>query len=202
MSCWLWGVDWRAHLPWELDEGVTVDPGDLDTALPFIQEHYGAIFESEGDDRFLHEPLDPPKLRFLSTTDIFLFHHGTRLIGVLIAHPTDWSSYYIRTTGFLKEYQSRGYGFAWAERACEVLAAAGVGRIEAETTPNNFACIRVLTRLGFNITSTVNSERWGNMVRFTKFLSEDAETHFLDQFCTGVLYQRRARDGEPERRKP
>jgi len=54
----------------------------------------------------------------------------------------------------------------------EILKSAGVERIEADTSPGNFASMTVMTRLRFNLTGTVLSERWGAMMHFTKFLDE------------------------------
>jgi hypothetical protein len=53
--------------------------------------------------------------------------------------------------------------------------------------------MHIATRLKFNQTGTLLSERWGAMVHFTKFLSEEKEEVFLRQFCSGVKYQLRDR---------
>jgi hypothetical protein len=74
-----------------------------------------------------------------------------------------------------------------------VLGQAGVRRFELDTSPANMATIQVLTRLRFNVTGHITSERWGALLRLTKFLDERAEEVFLDSFCSGVRYQRRHR---------
>jgi hypothetical protein len=51
----------------------------------------------------------------------------------------------------------------------------------------------VLTRARFNITGSLMSERWGALIRFTKFLNERGEDTFLQQFCRGAWYQQRSR---------
>ncbi len=188
----LWDLRWEDHLPWQLDGGIRVQAGSLADATPFIRDHYADIFElgAQGG-RFLSEPMTPAKERFVRESDVFLFRDGERLIGILMCNPSDWSTYYMRSAAFLPEYQSRGLLGSCVERTFDVLRDAGCARVEVEAAPSNFASIRLLTRLGFNVTSMTNSERFGTIIRFTKFLLEDAETVFLDQFCSGVRYQRR-----------
>ena len=40
-------------------------------------------------------------------SDVFEYVHEGRTVGVVIGGPTDWSTYYCRTTAILPEYQSR-----------------------------------------------------------------------------------------------
>ena len=76
-----------------------------------------------------------------------------------------------------------------------VLRAAGVERVEADTSPSNMATLHLLSRLRFNPTGTVLTDRWGAHIKFTRYLDDAAEQVFLDQFCTGVRYQRRSQPG-------
>lgn len=203
MSLRYWDLDWRKHLPWKLDGGVTVEHAPFDDVWPFIRDRYGEIFETDtGRFGFLDEPMTEAKWRFCRECDVARFRDGDRTVGVTIFHPSDWSSYYLRSAAFLPEYQGVGVGRAWMEGCLPVLARHGVVRVESDVAPSNFANVRLMTRLGFNITATYNSERWGALVRFTKFLQDDAETVFLDKFCSGVRYQRRPESPNAQERRP
>src|SRR4051794_25513273 len=40
----LWGLDWRAHLPYTVCSGVIVHASTLEESLPFVRAHYASIF--------------------------------------------------------------------------------------------------------------------------------------------------------------
>jgi hypothetical protein len=124
------------------------------------------------------------KHRFCTESDAFLFRVGSRPVGLLLANPVDWSTYYMRSVAILSEFRERHLLTRFMERSYEPLRKAGVERIEGECSPANTPMMRMLVGQGFLVTSTANSERWGSTVRFTKFLTEDSEAVFLRQFSS------------------
>lgn len=194
----LWRLAWDEELPPALD-GITVEIGSFAEAYPFVAEHWAAIF---GDDaeRFHVEELTEAKRRFWDEMDVFVFRADDRIVGIAAGHPTDWSTYYFRTFALMPEYRERRFASAFAEHVDRVLRAAGVARLEAECSVANVAMTRLFTSQGFLISSTVTSERWGVMLRFTKFLDERAEAVFRRQFVNVPAYGKRV--GQPQRRKP
>jgi hypothetical protein len=192
----MWGLDWSRHLPLDVGNDVVVTASSLEEALPFIQSYYSEIFEESPDDRrFWREPLSQARIRYYQQVgDFFEFKHDRRTVGLMIGTMSDWSTYYIRSAGVLKQYQ----GLHLVQRLFRPLLGwlrdAGVSRVEIDTAPSNQAIVQILMRLRFNPSGTVLSDRWGVNARFTKFLDEGAEEVFLRQYCSGVLYQ--LRDGE------
>jgi hypothetical protein len=190
----LWDLDWTTILPWQLDDDVTIHPGRFDEASEFARAHYPRIFGT-GDGRFIVEPTTPAKKRFGAEMDIFLFHsrsiareHGDDgIFGFFCGHPSDWSTYYLRSMAFLPECRRKHYGSAFFSRICEALGHAGIARIEGDTAPTNIAVGRILSKLGFIVTSTVCSERWGMLLRFTKFLESDLGASFTRQFIAVAI---------------
>ena len=192
----LWGIDWSESLPRALDaEGVRVDALDFPRAASFIQAHYPAIFEHDRRPTRFRAGGTPDSRRryYQAVGDFFGFWRADELVAVLVCTPVDWGTYYIRSAAALPEYQGNGVIQRFFPFLFERLRAAGVERVEAEVSPSNFASLQHLLRLRFNVTGTVLSERWGAMVRLTRFLDEDATEVFLDQFCDGVRYQGRDR---------
>jgi ribosomal protein S18 acetylase RimI-like enzyme len=189
----LWGIDWRDCLPRELSDGLSVHAADFLTVAPFIGAHYPAIFEQDRrPTRFRSGGSASSRLRYYQAAgDFFAFRDGAEIVAVLICTPVDWSTYYIRSAAALPEYQGRGLVPRFFPFLFERLRAAGVERVEAEAAPSNFASLQHLLRHRFNVTGTVLSERWGALVRLTRFLDDDATEVFLDQFCDGVRYQGR-----------
>ena len=103
----LWDLDWAQLLPWSFEE-VTVEVGTFDEALPFVAEHYARIFGTdELAGRFLVEAMTPAKRRFGAEMDVFLFRAEGRTVGIFMSHPSDWSTYYMRTAALLPEYRGR-----------------------------------------------------------------------------------------------
>jgi RimJ/RimL family protein N-acetyltransferase len=182
----LWGFDWAEHTPWQVDD-VSVEYVSFTEALPFMEEHWSKIF-GEQYARFLSDPMTPAKRRFCDDMDVLAFRskgdiaHG-QTIGLLIGHPQDWSTYYMRGVAILPAFRKRHLLTRIVEWADGPLRAAGVDRIEGECSPANVAMIKMLVGLGYVATGTSSSERWGTLLRYSKFLREEAEEIFARQFC-------------------
>jgi Acetyltransferase (GNAT) family len=177
----LWGLDWESVLPWQIDD-VSVEWGSLEEALPFMRDHYNEIFGT-GDGRFFVEMMSEAKRRFCAEMDIFILRAGTETVGLVMGHPSDWSTYYVRSAALLAEYRARGVFPRFLEHFYEPLRGAGVERIEADASPSNQSVIRLHLSQGSIVTATGSSERWGAFVRFTKFLNEEPQEVFNRQFC-------------------
>jgi hypothetical protein len=191
----LWGLDWSVETPWSFD-GITVATCSFDALDGFMRAHFDEIFGRQQGGRFLDDPMSAAKSRFCREMDVFVFRDGDVDVGVLAGHPTDWSTYYMRTAAFLPAYRDRRLLTRAVEKLYGPLAAVGCERIEGEAAPSNAAMMRMLTNLGWIVTSTSNSERWGTTLRFTKFLRESAEDVFARQFC-GVRLKSTRTGGEP-----
>jgi RimJ/RimL family protein N-acetyltransferase len=160
-----------------------------------VKEHYALIFEQSRNVPFSNTKHSDSKMRYYRIAgDFFEFKDGATTIGLLVGTPVDWSSYYIRSAAVLPAYQGRKVIQRFFPLLFERLKEAGLERVEADTSPSNMATMHLLTRLRFNVSGTILSERWGAHVHFTKFLSDGVEDAFLGQFCSGVMYQQRERD--------
>jgi hypothetical protein len=161
-----------------------MEPVSLEVALAFTRDHYAGIFASmPGDTRFPAEPMTAAKTRFLAESDRFAFRDGHDMVGLLVGNPLDWSTYYWRSVALLPQYQGRGLVAAALVHTDPILRDAGVVRVEGDAAPINYRQVRLLMRLGYCVTGSTISERWGAMLRLTKFLCADAEGRFATQFC-------------------
>jgi hypothetical protein len=183
LSKLLWGLDWDEHLPWELSGGITVTTATLEETLAFAGDHYAQIFGTATDGRFLPDPMTPAKRRFLALSDRFMFRDDGNPIGLMMGQPADWSTYYWRTIAFLPAYQGRGLFNEALPRAHAVMRDVGIERAEGDVAPINQRQVRALTRLGLCVTGSLQSERWGTMLRMTKHLSQRGEEVFATRFC-------------------
>jgi hypothetical protein len=193
MSRRLWRLDWSAELPWHFDD-ARVDAGTSEEAQQFMQEHYGDVFGSpELAGRFMPSVMTDAKRRFFAEMDHFSFRVGREVAGVFMGHPTDWSTYYLRSTAILPKFRERGLMTCFFDRLAPVLQSAGVERIEADVSPMNAAIVKVLSGQGYVVTGSTSSERWGLMLKYTKFLAEDARSTFVRQY-TAMKFDKRRND--------
>ena len=198
-----WGLSWEHELPAPAADGIHVECASLETTMQFIAAHYADLFEAEGESPFLAEEMTKAKGRYYElAADLFAFREGDQLVGVIVANPTDWNSYYVRSGAILRSYRSRGIVKHFFELLFDRLGRHGVARLETETSPSNLMVVRMLNSLQFNMTGTSLSERWGAMTRFTRFLNPEAEDVFLDQFCTGPRYQKQLRGQSTSGQQP
>jgi hypothetical protein len=190
----IWNIDWSDHLPRVItSDGIAVEWTTFESILPFVNEHLANIFEETfNGSPFLKRPISPSKARYYrECADVFQFRDGARVVGILVCTPIDWSTYYLRLAATIPEYHGRNLPQRFFPQLFDILKKAGVERVEAETSPSNLAVIHSMTRMRFNVTGTISSERWGVLVRLTKFLDAECEDVFLRQFCAGIRYQQR-----------
>lgn len=197
----LWDIRWGEYFPKQLtSDGILVASVSYEDAIPFIQEHYSQIFQDSDDSPFYGGKITAARSRYYRIAgDFFAFKDGEKIIGILIGNPSDWGTYYLRSSGLLPEYEGKNLVQRLLPLLFTRLREANVERVESETAPSNMPMVYMLTRHRFNVSGTVLSERWGVLTRFTKFLDEASESVFLRQFCSGVRYQGK-QQREAERR--
>lgn len=183
LSWCVWRLDWASLWPLQLSGGLRAGPIDADEALAFVAAHYAEVFQADtADRRFLPDPMTDAKRRFFAASDRIAFFDGDRVVGLLVGNPVDWSTYYWRTVALLPAYQGRGLLAQVLRHTDALMRAHGVVRVEGECAPTNYRQLRLLLRLGYVVTSTVTSERWGALLRLTRFLNEEAEEAFAERF--------------------
>ncbi len=190
----VWKIDWNAHLPLHLwGDGVSVEPGSIERAIPFVVANYQRVFEEDpATSPFMQEVGGDAKARYFKLmADCFEFQVREATAGFMICTPVDWNTYYIRLTAILPEFRGMKLAQVFLPALFEILKKAGIDRVETETSPSNLAVVNIMNKLQFNVTGTALSDRWGSLVKFTKFLNRQSEEVFLRQFCAGIRYQTR-----------
>lgn len=185
----LWGLDWRRHFPKAVGKtGVTARVSSYAEASAFAQANFELIYnDAIADSRFLWLEFCPAKAKYYELAgDFFAFEHEGRIVGIYAGTPFDWSTYYLRSVGLLPSYQGQRLFSDMTAHLVDCLAQYPVDRIEAHVSPANLPNVRSLTKLNFNVTGTMLSERWGSLVQLTRHLSRKHERAFLDQFCQGL----------------
>lgn len=178
----LWGFRWTDYLPKPLDNGVVVAPSTPTSAKRFMAEHFSRIFDLES--RFYRPPESSAKQRYFDqVSDFHRVIVNDEQVGLGVGNAVDWSTYYIRSLGFLPELQGKQAGQGYLKLLCQVLAEVGVERIEAHAGPNNGYSAGCMMRVGFYHSGSIVSERWGALSVFTKHLKTEANDEFCRSFC-------------------
>lgn len=180
----LWGFDLCEGLPYVVGRDVVAHRGDLSSVRAFLSLEYPSLTE-DAVVSALQPRVDSAKRSYLETaSDLIELRHAGQTVGVMVGAPEDWASYYIRVFALKRSHQRprlirrfcRDYLFAR-------LLAHNVQRVIADTSPANIATSRMLSELKFYVTGQQLSDRWGPLVRYTKFLDSACEEAFLKRFA-------------------
>lgn len=193
----LYGIEWEDHFPLPLQSGESsdrVEVASYDRAMEFVRQHHDRIFQQDLWNSPFRSAGDPEAREryYRESADCFLFidgQSGDKPYGVYLGTPVDWSTYYLRYCAVFPEYQQGGRVQALLEHLLSVFRGAGLERVEVEISPSNLVNLHLFNKHKFNITGMQLSDRWGAVVRMTRFLSRDSESSFLDQFCYGIRPQ-------------
>lgn len=196
----LWGVDWCHAFPKRFG-GVTVERVPFARAATFMKKHYAKVFGG-AEHNWLAEPMTEAKRRFCEDSDTFLFTDDQgEEVGLFITHPSDWSTYYVRSTCILPHVRERGLCGDFLTFLGEQLAKVGVARLEAECSPMNAGAVGICSKLGWVVTSSAQTDRWGTMIKFTKFLDPGAEAVFRRQFSAFTVKTKARNDEQRNKEK-
>lgn len=151
----------------------------------FLAEHGKELFgENTINQNFLMLEFSPNKESYYQQfVDHFSISIEGRMVGYACIHLQDWSTYYLRYINVLPEYRGHKLVVDFVETVAKTLKEAGLERIETHVAVHNASQISKLVRLGFVANGNYQSERWGNMILLTKFLSLKHKETFNRQFC-------------------
>jgi hypothetical protein len=200
LSATLWGLDLSRGLPRVLShDGITATTGDLTRVRTFLAEEFPSFAEEALGATPCESIVDAKRWYLRAACDAIELRHEGRTIGVLVGAPEDWSSYYIRTFAVIQTYQRpaliRRFG---RECVFDPLRLHHVERVVADTSPANLAMSRCFSELHFHVTGHQLSDRWGPLVRYTRFLDPACEAAFLKRFAgTAPEGATRTRKEEP-----
>ena len=176
-----WGLELGANLPCQLRaDAVIATRGELVRVAEFIRDEFPSLVE-DGLCTVFGARIQQAKHHHLSARcDLFEMRHHERTVAVIIGEPDDWSSYYIRALAVAHSYQHPALVRRFIHECLdELLTSQRVERVLADTSPANIAMATLLTEFRFHVTGHQLSERWGPLIRFTRFLDPDRESAFL-----------------------
>ena len=175
-------ISWESYFPLKFSDSDFVDWIDFHTVEAFIQEHYHEIFSTSV---FSSGAFTSSKRKYYEIAgDFFGFFVHSKLVGIFVGTPIDWSSYFFRNAALLSPYRGGQRYTRLLQHLSSILMAHGIERFEGVVSPTNTRHIEILSRLDFTITGVTLSERWGSLVHLTRFLNKTNAALFVNQFCT------------------
>jgi hypothetical protein len=184
----MWGFSLADLLPQALSsDGIVAVAGDFGRISRFLAAEFG-MFTEEAQGSTPDRTVTDRKAEYLrAACDLVELRHNGVTIGSLIGAPEDWSSYYVRIFALRRDFQRPAMTRRFIKDCLFTpLGEHGVERICADTSPCNVAMSRLLTELHFHVTGSHLSDRWGPMVRYTRFLSPACEAEFRRKFGGGA----------------
>jgi ribosomal protein S18 acetylase RimI-like enzyme len=190
----LWQVEWENFNGTEIVPGIRADVVGFEEFVTFLGEAYSRVNHNPQDsfavsaiigDKVAHNR----RVYYELSGDFFLLRSADATVGWFAATIADWSTYYLRSSGIIPEFQKQGIYKNFIASLLKFLSAYPVERVTAEVSPANLPVIKTLTTNGFNITGVDNTDRWGALVRLTKYLHTSGQETFLRHFCSGVFPQ-------------
>lgn len=119
----------------------------------------------------------------------FLFLKKGEPVGWSTGETMDFMTYYMRNTGILPKHQNRGLYSIFLQTPTKYLEEIGYQRLSSQHSPDNRKMLITKVKAGFMVTEINLDERWGSLVRLTKFLKNDRAKAFSNCYGQGLIEQ-------------
>jgi N-acetylglutamate synthase-like GNAT family acetyltransferase len=115
--------------------------------------------------------------------DHFIFEYNGRAIGVFMGDPIDWEVYYMRYLHILDDFRGVDLSVEFYKYLIEVTTQMNIKKLEAQVSLNNRAQMEKFLDLGFVMSGTELTTRWGGVARMTRFNDDYSKQVFIKQYC-------------------
>lgn len=180
------GFEWNDFFPIQVSDEISITTATYGEVGRFAKKY---PLQHPGDSRFLAENCLARDRFYLIFADFFKFSLEGQLAGVLVGTLADWSTYYIRYVQISPELRGEGLYQNLVQRLIQILGNHGVNRIEVDVSPTNLVHVHVLNKLGFNAVGLSATDRWGMLVKYSKFINSESQNVFTNQFCLNLRPQ-------------
>jgi len=180
----------KTYFPLDLGEGYLVSPSDEGTVRGFLAQNFGVVFPQPNDagpsqtllvakerEMIIGELMGMTGYKNLHA-EHFLFTHNGEPVGWSVGETMDFMTYYMRNTGILPSHQKKGIYSKFLDVFSKYIEEIGYERLTSQHKPDNTEMLITKLRAGFVITGMDLDERWGSLVRLTKFLKSDRDDAF------------------------
>lgn len=195
LSLTVWGLDWEKHLPMSLGD-YTLEASTFEEFVAIKNRPNSFIISSENsNDQFLKESLNISKEEYLRKfSDFFVIRslQTQEVCGVIVCDVMDWSSYYLRFIYIDPKHRSHNLTIQFVAAVESVLKNYSLDKIVCEVSSGNLPQVARMSQQGYICTGNSLSERFGSLLRLTKFLKSDSLEIFNTQFTQDIRHHKRS----------
>jgi len=178
--------------PMNLPENITARCVGSKELFDVYNKHINEIFPSGSfDNELINEGLraraekrSPLKKRhqLLHFEHILFFNELNAPIGWMFGESQDQSTFYMRNTAFLKEYQNKGIYTAFLKELLEYIKYIGYEKVVSHHLGTNKAVLIPKLKLGFDICGLELHETIGANVKLVHMLHEDRKSVYHHKY--------------------
>ena len=178
--------------PMVLPENITAKCVDSKDLLDVYKQHINEVFPSACfDNSLINEGLKaraekrfPLKKRyqFLHSEHILFFNELNVPIGWMFGESQDQSTFYMRNTAILKEYQNKGIYTAFLKEFLEYIKYIGYEKVASHHLGTNRAVLIPKLKLGFDICGLELHETIGANVKLVHIFHEDRKSVYYHKY--------------------
>ncbi|MEN9825595.1 MAG: hypothetical protein RI953_1340 [Pseudomonadota bacterium] len=187
----------KEYFPHKLSEDCEIIATDKTTMRKFLTANFERVFPKR-DSTGTPQTMLVPEARAKAIAELqestgynalhqehFLFMFKGEPIGWSTGETQDFMTYYMRNSGILPEHQKLGLYSKFLDHFSKYIERIGYERLTSQHKADNSEMLITKLKAGFVITGMDLDERWGALVRLTKFLKPDRESAFGRCFGRG-----------------
>ncbi len=185
----IWGIIWEEYFPLKIgDYSIEVSSQKEFNEIKNASESF-IVSSENSNDTFIKELSSVAKFKYLEmASDFFKFKYKNEIVGVVVCEAGDWSSYYLRYIYIDKNHRSNKLTIEFVNAIESVLRNYKVDKVICDVSTGNLSQLSRMSDLSFICTGNMLSERFGAMIKMTKFLDEKSlhvfTSHFNQSFKT------------------
>ncbi len=180
----------KRHFPRLLKSGFSVEIATREVTRAFMDDHFQDVFGVSPTQMGYHPPIErADKIRALNKNYQLLHHEhflfkdeNGRPVGWFTGEAEDTITFYNRNAGVLPEVRNQAIATEFLGHFIDYLRELGYERVTSQHKVTNKKVLLALLKRDFIITSLEATERWGIMVKLTRFLHEDRLQAFIEKY--------------------
>jgi GNAT superfamily N-acetyltransferase len=180
------------YFPLKLNDGYEIVVADKKTVREFLNKHFEAVFPKSSNalpTLLINKERESAIEALVKDSgydslhqEHFLFTFKGEPVGWSTGETADFMTYYMRNSGIIPEHQNKKLYSQFLAHFADYIKEIGYERLTSQHKADNSEILITKLKAGFVISGMDFDERWGALVRVTKFLHADRESAFKDCF--------------------
>lgn len=194
LSSRVWGIDWNNHFPLSIGR-YTVELSSFEEFLK-TKNHPGSFLVTSDNchDHFIKDKNSQAKANYLNhACEYFAFKMNGVIVGFFMGEVMDWSTYYIRYIIIAKNHRSNNLTTLFFQELEKIMSEYELDKICLDVSSAHVSHVSRMSQIGYVCNGNMLSERFGSIIRLTKYIKEESWTVFNKSF-TQMFYPIKQRE--------